>query len=148
LNVNTIVLPPLRGRHEDIPLLVKYFLTYFNGRLAVPRRTIEPEALAALEHYAWPGNVRELMNVIESVYTFGRSAHITRADLPVSITRAPVAPRREVVPAAAALPSFAEAERDLIARALASTTGNKLQAARLLGISRKKLYAKISKYAL
>jgi transcriptional regulator with PAS, ATPase and Fis domain len=148
LNVNTIVLPPLRERREDIPLLVEYFLTYFSERLGVPRRTVEPAALAALEHYAWPGNVRELMNVIESVYTFSRSPHIAHADLPVAITLAPVASRQEPAPATAAPPSFAEAERDLIARALVSTAGNKLQAARLLGISRKKLYAKIAKYDL
>jgi transcriptional regulator with PAS, ATPase and Fis domain len=148
LNVNTLVLPPLRERREDISPLVEYFLTYFAERFDIPRRTIEPEALAVLEHYAWPGNVRELMNVIESAYTFGRSPHITHADLPAAMTLAPAAPRREPAPAAAAPPSFAEAERELIARALASTTGNKLRAARLLGISRKKLYAKIAKYDL
>jgi two-component system response regulator AtoC len=148
LNVNTIVLPPLRERHEDIPLLVEYFLTYFSERLGVPRRTIEPAALAALEHYDWPGNVRELMNVIESAYTFGRSSLITRADLPVSITLAAVASHHEIARAPVTPPSFAEAERDLIARALVSTGGNKLQAAKMLGISRKKLYAKIAKYDL
>jgi transcriptional regulator with PAS, ATPase and Fis domain len=148
LHVNTLVLPPLRERREDIPPLVEYFLTYFSERLGIPRRTMDPEALAALGHYAWPGNVRELMNVIESAYTFGRSPHITQADLPVAITLAPAAPRQEPAPATAAPPSFAAAERELIARALVSTAGNKLQAARLLGISRKKLYAKIAKYGL
>lgn len=148
LNVNTIVLPPLRERREDIPCLVEYFLTYFSERLESPRRTIEQDALAALEHYAWPGNVRELMNVIESIYTFSRSARISRADLPVPITATPVRLRPEVSPSSAVPPSFAEAERDLIVRALASTGGNKLQTAKLLGISRKKLYAKIAKYSL
>jgi two-component system response regulator AtoC len=148
LNVNTIVLPLLQERREDIPLLMEYFLTYFSERLEVPHRTIDPAALAALEHYAWPGNVRELMNVIESVYTFGRSSHITLADLPVAITLASAAPPQEPAPVTATPPSFAAAERDLIARALVSTAGNKLQAAKLLGISRKKLYAKITKYDL
>ncbi|MBI3757703.1 MAG: sigma-54-dependent Fis family transcriptional regulator [Deltaproteobacteria bacterium] len=148
LNVNTILLPPLRERAEDIPLLVDYFLTYFAERLEIPRREIEPAALVALEQYRWPGNIRELMNVIESAYTFGRSAQITRADLPVTITLTPVTSHREEAPAGNGPVSFAEAERDLIARALASTAGNKLQAAKLLGISRKKLYAKIAKYKL
>lgn len=148
LNVNTIALPPLRERREDIPSLVEYFLTYFSERLGIPRWTIEPDALAALEHYTWPGNVRELMNVIESAYTFGRSAQVTRADLPASITLALGPWRQERSTPPATPPSFAEAERDLIARALVSTTGNKLQAAKLLGISRKKLYAKIAKYDL
>jgi DNA-binding NtrC family response regulator len=86
------------------------------------------------------------MNVIESAYTFGQSAHITRADLPVTITLASAAARSEEPPPAHHPLSFAEAERDLISRALASTGGNKLQAAKLLGVSRKKLYAKIAKY--
>jgi transcriptional regulator with PAS, ATPase and Fis domain len=148
LNVNTIVLPPLRERREDVPLLVEYFLTYFSERLNIPRRTISPAALAVLQEYAWPGNVRELINVIESAYTFGRSPSITREDLPPSLALPPVPPPQERAPEPATPPSFAEAERDLIARALASTAGNKLQAAKLLGISRKKLYAKIAKYDL
>jgi transcriptional regulator with PAS, ATPase and Fis domain len=148
LNVNTILLPPLRERPEDIPLLVDYFLTYFAERLEISRREIEPAALVALEQYRWPGNIRELMNVIESAYTFGRSSQITRADLPMAITLTPVASRRAEVAAANGPLSFAEAERDLITRALAATAGNKLQAAKLLGISRKKLYAKIAKYNL
>jgi len=148
LNVNTIVLPPLRERREDIALLVDYFLTYFAERLGIPRREVEPAVLNALEQYRWPGNIRELMNVIESAYTFGRSAQITKADLPGTIILAPVAPAQETVPARNGPLSFADAERDLIARALVSTGGNKLQAAKILGISRKKLYAKIAKYHL
>jgi len=148
LNVNTIFLPPLRERRGDIALLVDYFLQYLSKRLSVPPRTVAPEVLTALEQYAWPGNVRELMNVLESVYTFSRSSLITRGDLPVSISLTPAVSRHEAQREPSPLPSFAEAERELIARALASTTGNKLQAAKLLGISRKKLYAKIAKYHL
>ncbi|MBI3300474.1 MAG: sigma 54-interacting transcriptional regulator, partial [Deltaproteobacteria bacterium] len=148
LHVNTLVLPPLRERREDIPPLVEYFLTYFSERLGVRRRAIDPTALAALEHYAWPGNVRELMNVLESAYTFGRSERITLADLPATFGFVLAAPQHDAPPIAVAPLSFAEAERDLIARALTSTAGNKLQAAKLLGISRKKLYAKIAKYHL
>jgi len=148
LNVNTLVLPPLRERREDVALLVEYVLTYFSERLGVPRRTMTSEALAALVRHSWPGNIRELMNVIESAYTFARASQITLSDLPAAITLAPPPPRRETVLDTLPPPSFVEVERDLIARALASTTGNKLQAAKLLGISRKKLYAKIAKYQL
>jgi transcriptional regulator with PAS, ATPase and Fis domain len=148
LNVNTIVLPSLRERRDDIPPLVDYFLTYFAERLGVPRREIEPAALSTLEQYNWPGNIRELMNVIESAYTFGRSAQIARADLPMPMTLLAVPARSEETPAVSSSLSFADAERDLIVRALTSTSGNKLQAAKLLGISRKKLYAKIAKYHL
>jgi transcriptional regulator with PAS, ATPase and Fis domain len=148
LNVNTLLLPPLRERREDIPLLIDYFLTYFAERLGVNRREMEPTARAALEQYTWPGNVRELMNVIESAYTFGRGERITLADLPAALGLTLTAPHPHTPSPVSPSLSFAEAERDLIARALASTAGNKLQAAKLLGISRKKLYAKIAKYHL
>lgn len=148
LHVNTLYLPPLRERREDILLLASYFLDYFSERLETPRRELEPAALAALEQYAWPGNVREFMNVIESAYTFGRAGWIGLTDLPASVTASPEVPYRDA-PSARPLPlTFAEGERELIARALTSTGGNKLQAAKLLGISRKKLYAKIAKYGL
>ena len=148
LHVNTVYLPPLRERREDIPPLTDYFLTYFSERLETPRRELEPAAQAALEQHAWPGNVRELMNVIESAYTFGQTDRIVLNDLPASITLGQQAPRPTSVLATPQPLSFAAGERDLIARALASTAGNKLQAAKLLGISRKKLYAKIAKYGL
>ncbi|MCS6927051.1 MAG: sigma-54 dependent transcriptional regulator [Candidatus Binatia bacterium] len=149
LNVNTILLPPLRERREDIPLLVAYFLTYFSERLGVRPRTVTPEVLAALERYSWPGNVRELMNVIETAYTFGRNEQITLADLPAFLhSTAETAQPLSSAPTMSPPLSFAAAERDLIVRALTTTGGNKLQAAKLLGISRKKLYAKIAKYQL
>ena len=148
LHVNTLSLPPLRERREDIPLLAGYFLDYFSERLETPRRDLEPATLAALEQYAWPGNIRELMNIIESAYTFGRAGRIGLADLPATVTAGTEIPPR-AAPSSLPLPlSFAAGERELIARALASTGGNKLQAAKLLGISRKKLYAKIAKYDL
>lgn len=148
LNVNTILLPPLRERREDIPLLVAYFLTYFSERLGVRRRTISADALAVLEQYSWPGNVRELMNVIETAYTFGQGDQITRADLPAFLRPPAETSRSALPPLGSSLLSFTAAERELILRALSETGGNKLQAAKLLGISRKKLYAKIAKYGL
>jgi len=148
LNVNTLFLPPLREHREDLPLLVEYFLTYFSERLGVHHRRIDPSALVALEQYDWPGNVRELMNMIESAYTFSRSDLITLADLPATLSFREKIPRTDTSQPLAPSLSFAEAERGLIVRALASTSGNKLQAAKLLGISRKKLYAKIAKYHL
>jgi transcriptional regulator with PAS, ATPase and Fis domain len=148
LNVNTLVLPPLRERREDIPLLVDYFLTYFSERLGVSRHTITPEALDLLVRHSWPGNIRELMNVVESAYTFARTAEIDVRDLPATVSRESSPVRHVAVAPNAPPPLFVDAERDLITRALEATTGNKLQAARLLGISRKKLYAKIAKYQI
>jgi len=116
---------------------------------------VDKDAIAAVKEYSWPGNVRELSNAIESAFTFGRSSMIRLQDLPASVT----GNRRDRLSKSSngashegkpALPngSFAEAERELIARALESTDGNKVAAAALLRISRKKLYAKIEKYRI
>jgi two-component system response regulator AtoC len=147
LHVNVLKVPPLRERSEDIPLLVEHFIALFNERLrpAVPVLGVDGEALAALEGYAWPGNVRELSNTIEAAFTFGRSDTIRMGHLSPEISHQVLA--KPVLPAGP-LPTFADAERELVHRALAVTGGNKVQAAKLLRISRKKLYAKIDKYGL
>jgi transcriptional regulator with PAS, ATPase and Fis domain len=148
LQANVLQVPPLREHPEDIALLVEHFMTLFNEKLKprVPVTGIDPEALEAMQRYQWPGNVRELSNAIESAFTFSRSPVIRLQDLPPAMSGgkgsvqapAPTAP----------VTSFADAERDLIVRALESTGGNKVAAAKLLRISRKKLYAKIAKYGL
>ena len=157
LQAGVLHTPPLREHADDIPLLVEYFIETLNEKLQ-PRiavRGVQEEALAAMEEYSWPGNVRELSNAIEGAFTFGRSPMIRLRDLPAAIIGSrPV----EALPAAelavqetgSALPSdsFAEAEREIIARALKSTNGNKVAAAALLRISRKKLYAKIEMYGI
>ena len=119
----------------------------FSEKLGCPKRPLEPEALEALRHYSWPGNVRELMNVIESAYTFGRGESIGVAELPPAMVCEATLAADSPSPLSL-VSTFAEAERNLIARALEATGGNKLRTARLLGISRKKLYAKIAKYRL
>jgi len=146
LNVNTIVIPPLRDRTEDLPLLVEHFLQTFDEKFGGNKKVVTTEALRQMQIYQWPGNVRELMNVLESAYTFGRSEEITLADLPPVIT----GQARDVPPefSASRIPTFEETEKSLIANALSATGGNKVRAAKLLGISRKKLYAKIAKHGL
>jgi DNA-binding NtrC family response regulator len=147
--------PPLRERAEDIPMLVEHFIEYFNEKLRprIPVRGIEEDALTAMVEYPWPGNVRELSNCIEAAFTFGRSPMIRLQDLPGSLagnrSNKPLLHSQTLVPEPEqSIGTFAEAERELIARALKSTEGNKVQAAALLRISRKKLYAKIEKYGL
>jgi transcriptional regulator with PAS, ATPase and Fis domain len=147
LQAGVLHVPPLRDRPEDLPLLVDHFITLFNEKLKprTPVHGIESDAMAAMRAYSWPGNVRELSNAIESAFTFGRSPTIKLEHLPPAIsgTRAD----REK-PSNGEIGSFADAERELIARALETTSGNKLAASKLLKISRKKLYAKITKYGL
>jgi transcriptional regulator with PAS, ATPase and Fis domain len=157
LQAGVVSVPALREHIDDIRLLVEHFIEFFNEKLKprIPVRGIEDDALAAIAEYAWPGNVRELSNTIEGAFTFGRSAMIRLQDLPTAVAGSrrgrPVQTSGAVSQEGACpLPigSFAEAERDLIARALKSTEGNKVAAAALLRISRKKLYAKIEKYGL
>jgi transcriptional regulator with PAS, ATPase and Fis domain len=146
LQAGVLHVPPLRERDEDVPLLVEHFIALFNQKLK-PRtivRGVEEDAMAAMRGYSWPGNVRELSNAIESALTFGRSALISLDALPPVIAGS----SRRIGSAAGSSGTFAEAERDVIARALETTAGNKLAASKLLHISRKKLYAKIAKYGL
>jgi transcriptional regulator with PAS, ATPase and Fis domain len=157
LQANVIHLPPLRERRDDIPLLVEHFLGLFNEKIKrrAPIGAVTEEALAALMRYDWPGNVRELSNAIEGAFTFSPNPVIDAADLPDEILgRGPAhgclaaAGTARAAQANDAIPTFAEAERDLVRRALESAQGNKVQAAKLLRISRKKLYATIVKYGL
>ena len=146
LQASVLRLPPLRQHLEDIPLLAEHFIALFNEKLKPkePITGLEEDALKALEAYQWPGNVREFSNAIESAFTFGGSRLIALADLPGAISTCQ--PRFNPPSSMALIGTFAEAERDIISRALATTGGNKVAAARLLRISRKKLYAKIAKY--
>ena len=157
LQAGVLSVPPLRERSDDIPLLVEHFIEFFNEKLQ-PRiavRGIGEDAIAAMAEYPWPGNVRELSNSIEGAFTFGRSPMIQLRDLPTGVVGSRTGRSRQSSDgasqeAACAMPigSFAEAEREIIARALKSTDGNKVAAAALLRISRKKLYAKIAKYGI
>jgi transcriptional regulator with PAS, ATPase and Fis domain len=149
LQASVLEVPLLRDRLDDIPLLTEHFIALFNQKLmrAVPVAGIADDALEAMKRYSWPGNVRELANAIESAFTFGRASVIRLEDLPPQLNRDRAAAPAPV-PASEMIGTFADAERDLIRRALETTQGNKAQAAKLLKISRKKLYAKIAKYHL
>ncbi len=149
LQAGVISVPPLRDRIEDVPPLADHFIAIFYQRLRRPTPVVgvDSAALNAMMHYAWPGNVRELSNAIEGAFTFGRSPYIELGDLPRSIA-GKFLPEAEDDPPRPDIYTFEQVERDLIKRALEATEGNKVRAAKLLKISRKKLYAKISKYGL
>ena len=151
LKVHTIELPPLRERLADLPLLVQHFIELFNRRYPRAVRGIEDDAMQALRGYDWPGNIRELMNTIEVAFAYGRTDSIRTEDLPAEIGgRQPALPQPsgDLIEALSPIPTFEESERLLLERALDATNGNKLRAAKMLGISRKQLYAKIKKYAI
>jgi DNA-binding NtrC family response regulator len=142
LDVVRIVMPPLRERKDDIPALVSYFLRQLNQRFARDVRGLTPEATAALVAYHYPGNVRELENLLERAYALGARDQITLADLPALSVGMPSAPP------SAELPRLADAERELILRAIRQYDNDKERAARALGISRRTLYRRLKSYGL
>jgi len=143
LNVIPIVLPPLRERRTDIPLLVDHFLAKYSGPR---RRGVSEDALKMLMAYDWPGNVRELESVIERALLLGEGDLIVPADLPASLRPGAAAPRRatelEIPDTGIDLEAV---ERSLILKALDKAGGNVTRAARLLGLSRRTLQYRLEK---
>ncbi len=143
LNVVNIVVPPLRERHEDIPILAEHFLARFQASSSV-RKTLSPEALQSMVDYPWPGNVRELSNIIERLVILTPGGIIGVEALPPSVRTA--RPNRSEAPSRPV--SLSEMERRHIAHVLQDTGGRKMQAARLLGIDLKTLNKKIRDYGI
>ncbi len=145
LNVIPIQLPPLRERRDDIPLLVKHFLTKFSADTAVHT---SQSAMRALMAYHWPGNVRQLENAVERAVALcsGRQ-EITVADMPTEVQSVPESETLSFVEfpdEGLDLPKYlASVERDLIHRALDRTQGNRNKAADLLRIKRTTLVEKL-----
>lgn len=144
LNVLTLRIPPLRERRQDIPLLATNFLE----RLAQSsNRTHElsDDAMKALIAYDWPGNVRELENCLERCCAMTSGPIIHTVDLPSAITGAPAHVIAAAAPEARILP-MTEVERQTILNAITQLDGDKLMAAKLLGIGKTTLYRKLKEY--
>ena len=141
LNVVQIKLPPLRDRKGDIPLLVNSFLEKFTDADA-PTRTISEDAMTRLMAYDWPGNVRELENAIERAVALGSGPILHAGDLPTNLQYS----SGERLPQNDELLPLDELERRAILRALKESGGDKLAAARLLGIGKTTLYRKLKQY--
>jgi DNA-binding NtrC family response regulator len=143
LNVVTIFLPPLRERRQDIPELVEHFLS--TRQLGRVRSQVDPEALAALLRYDWPGNVRELANVLERAQILAEDHLITLDDLPETLSAgAPV----EGHPEDTDPHKLHAVVRRHVQAVLREVKGNKVHAAKALGISRRALYRLLDKYHL
>jgi DNA-binding NtrC family response regulator len=143
LNVISIHLPALREHRQDIPELVEHFLT--TRQLGPLRYQVEPAALKALVGYDWPGNVRELANVLERAQILAEDHRITTDDLPealVSYTAAGAGDGGEPTQ------ELHQVERRHLVAVLREAQGNKVHAARALGISRRALYRLLDKYHL
>ena len=140
LNVVTIETPALRQRREDIPLLADHFRQRFAERNRKAVKGFTPRAMDLLIHYDWPGNIRELENAIERSVVLLTGEYISERELPLAIASQPLPLMTEQ-----AIQPLVEVEKEVILAALEKTGGNKTEAARQLGITRKTLLAKLSR---
>ncbi|HET7442093.1 MAG TPA: sigma-54 dependent transcriptional regulator [Terriglobales bacterium] len=145
LNVLSLRIPPLRERRQDIPLLVAHFLERI-ARSCGQEHTLSDEALKAMLAYDWPGNVRELENCLDRACALNTGPMIHLGDLPSAISGA-----QSKIPvtgeASAKIIPMADLEKQTILNTISQLNGDKLLAARLLGIGKTTLYRKLKEYA-
>lgn len=165
LRVVTLTMPPLRDRKEDIDALVAYLLTRLSVEMSIANPGISTEALRKIKQYAWPGNIRELLNSLKKALIFNRGAPLQPEDITLNqeqigqgrTVNPPMA--QDIKPWVRALLQAEQQERLfdscldqvaalLIQEALVLTQGNRSHAAKLLGISRPTLHARIGKFKL
>jgi len=137
LNTVRIVMPALRGRRDDIPLLAQFFLNKYNGRYNREVKLMD-SGVKALQEYIWPGNVRQLQHVIERLTILSDRVDGDTVNHALSAMESRDRP----------VETLADAEEDQIRKVLAATGGNKSKAAQILGIERKTLYRKLERMKL
>ncbi len=148
LNVVRIVVPPLRERRDDIPLLVEHFIRRYNHQFSKRIEGLSAEAQAVLHRYAWPGNVRELQNIVERSVALVDGGVIGSHDLPVDLFLPDL---RDAVRHAEMLPlreATEEFERQIVTRVLERVHWNQSEAARILGLHRNVLKTKLARWGL
>jgi DNA-binding NtrC family response regulator len=145
----TLILPPLRERREDIPLLIHYFLQEFSEKYHKEIDGISPEAQQQLLAYGWPGNVRQLRTALENMVVLSTGKTLTPDTLPPEIRPAPAAGGENLLGITNLVGiSIEQAEKELIRNTLKMVDGNREQAAKILGIGERTLYRKIREYGL
>jgi len=152
LNVVNLRLPALRDRREDIPLLAAHFLDHISRERGT-KFLLSDEALRTMMRHDWPGNVRELENAVERACTMSSGPVLQLGDLPTQLQQQGLATHREAAVADAAeaenlVAPLAELEREAILGAIRALSGDKLQAAKLLGIGKTTLYRKLKEYGI
>lgn len=155
LNVFPLTLPPLRERRDDIKLLVDYFIGKFCGKYGIEIQHTEPEVFAFLQQYAFPGNVRELMNILERAVILSGDAGVLSADFVRSAAQPVYAQKAQDTSELLAKTSHenlkqavARFESEYIRIRLGKNAGNQTHTAKELGLSRRTLVEKLSKYNL
>ena len=141
LNVVDIVLPALRDRPGDVPLLVSRFLNEFSAANGGKVTGITPAAMKYLESWRWPGNVRELRNTVEKMVVLSAGGRLDVEDVPEELRETHGAP------SLAATGTLGETEKAKILATLKAAGGNRTRAAKMLGISRRTIYRKLDEYA-
>jgi DNA-binding NtrC family response regulator len=144
LNTVTILLPPLRERPEDIPVLAEFFLARYGDQKEVPVTSFSSTAINTLVEYSWPGNVRELEHVVERAVALAPHAILSIDDFSIEVLQKNGAPDRvDMLPG-----SLKALQKEQVLKMLESTHGNKERTARLLGISRRTLYRLLERYGI
>jgi two-component system response regulator AtoC len=155
LNVVRLVMPPLRERPEDIPLLLAHFIKIFSDENSVPALAVEAGALRTLQAYPWPGNIRELRNFCENAVVMRRGGSLTEYDLEPKFRGQPASVATSVPGSTAAVAATApgggsfsveENEKRLVREALHRARGNRTKAAALMGISRRTMHRKLTQW--
>jgi DNA-binding NtrC family response regulator len=139
----TLAVPPLRERPEDLPLLLKHFLSRASSEAGRTPPEVEPEAAACLMRYRWPGNVRELHNVMQAAVLLCSDGKLRVKDLPPRIAGIQTSPKLTIAEAVDRRLSLDRLEREYVRAILVSVNGNKREAAAILQIDRKTLYRKL-----
>jgi DNA-binding NtrC family response regulator len=149
LNVIPLHVPPLREHPEDIPLLVNFLIQKFSNEYAeaLPKQ-VTPQALSVLRRYQWPGNIRQLENYLRRIFVLSENDGIDMDELPPEIldTSLPTTDVEFDIPEEGV--SLDEIIKEYVCSALAKSNGTQIQAAKLLGISRRKLQHRMQKYGL
>ncbi|GAC1366838.1 MAG: hypothetical protein NVSMB3_15480 [Acidobacteriaceae bacterium] len=160
LNVVSLRIPPLRERRDDIPLLARYFLERLERERGEPL-VLSDETLKVFAEYDWPGNVRELENAVERLIALNTGRELNDANLPTQLKnfrrsqkdaevskQSSSLPQRALPNGVSAVTPIAEMEKQAIIRTIRKLKGDKLMAARLLGIGKTTLYRKLKEYGL
>jgi two-component system, NtrC family, response regulator AtoC len=144
LNVIPLVVPPLRDRQEDVPLLAAQFAVEVAESQRLPRRVFDADALSFLARHHWPGNVRELRNLVERLVVLANGERIrvddVRVELAANISQPP--------PSSSAPPRRIELSREQLLSTLEKAGQNRALAARLLGVSRRTLYNRLHQFGM
>ena len=148
IHVATVVLPALRERREDIPMLIDHLLTRFATRYRRDKKPVDRDAMRALVEHPWPGNVRQLEHVLLSAWLMGDKDEIVREDLALSSARGFSSGKDSSHSRPAPRATNGDDERERIVRALAKEGGNRVRAAEALNMPRRTFYRRLKQYGL